>query len=81
MHIMETVQMFRSSDYLICGEAIHMSTRLTFVVTEEMEPILSRVKKDLFYDRTKSDMIRELVMAGLSALDSQAQEDQNERAC
>lgn len=53
-------------------EAISMPTRLkrmTFVVTQEMQPILNRTKKELFYDRTQSDMIRELVIAGLNAID------------
>lgn len=43
-------------------------TRLTFVVTKEMEPLLVNAKKNWFYDRTQSDMIRELVLAGLAAL-------------
>lgn len=46
--------------------------RLTFAVTKEMEPLLDRAKKDLFYNRTHSDMIRELVMAGLEILDEKA---------
>ena len=37
-------------------------TRLTFVVTKEMEPLLANAKKNQFYDRTQSDMIRELVL-------------------
>ena len=44
-------------------------TRLTFVVTKEMESRLANAKKNWFYDRTKSDMIRELVLAGLETLD------------
>ena len=47
-------------------------TRLTFVVTKEMEPLLSNVKKNQFYDCTQSDMIRALVLAGLDALDEKA---------
>ena len=34
-----------------------------------MEPLLSGAKKKWFYDRAQSDMIRELVLAGLNALD------------
>ena len=34
-----------------------------------MEPLLSGAKKKWFYDRTQSDMIRELVLAGLNVLD------------
>lgn len=44
--------------------------RVTFVVTSDMETSLDSAKKDLFYDRTRSDMIRELVSAGLRALET-----------
>ena len=44
--------------------------RLTFVVTPEMEVLLTRFKKKMFFDSTQSDMIRELVSAGMRALDS-----------
>ena len=47
-------------------------TRLTFVVTEDMKPLLAQAKKDLFYDRSQSDMIRELVRAGLNVMDEKA---------
>ena len=47
-------------------------TRLTFVVTKEMEPLLADAKKNWFYDRTQSDMIRELLLAGLETLDKTA---------
>ncbi|MBD5161349.1 MAG: hypothetical protein HDT14_04915 [Oscillibacter sp.] len=50
-------------------------TRLTFVVTKEMEPLLANAKKNWFYDRTQSDMIRELVLAGLETLDENSAED------
>lgn len=43
--------------------------RLTFVVTQDMEPLLAKVKKEFFYDKTQSDMIRELLMAGLNAIE------------
>ena len=46
--------------------------RLTFVVTQELEPRLDHTKKELFYDRTQSEMIRELVLAGLDAMDVKA---------
>ena len=55
-------------------------TRLSFVVTKDMEPLLVRAKKDLFYDRSRSDMIRELIMAGLSALDEKKEEQRREKA-
>ena len=53
-----------------------MSARLTFVVTEEMKPLLAQLKREYFYDRTKSEMIRELVMAGLDALNEEAERDE-----
>lgn len=56
-------------------------SRLTFVVTEEMEPLLASAKKERFYDRTRSDMIRELILTGLEALDKQGPEQKGcERA-
>ena len=42
--------------------------RLTFVVTTDMEEPLDRIKQELFYDKTQSDMIRELIYAGLQAI-------------
>lgn len=57
------------------------ATRLTFVVTKEMKILLSTVKKNQFLDCTQSDMIRELVSAGLDALDKKAEkEKQREKA-
>ena len=50
--------------------------RLTFVVTPEMEVLLTRFKKKMFFDSTQSDMIRELVSAGLSALESIPDDEQ-----
>lgn len=44
--------------------------RLTFVATPEVEVSLARFKKKRFFDRTQSDMIRELVLAGMRALES-----------
>lgn len=79
---MMVVQRFRYSDRLTCKEAEGMSARLTFVATEEMKPLLARMKKEHFYDRTTSDMIRELVMAGLDALSDKAEKDEQcRRAC
>lgn len=52
--------------------------RLTFVVTKEMEPLLANAKKNQFYNRTQSDMIRELVMAGLDVLDRKAAEKEKD---
>ena len=50
-------------------------TRPTFVVTKEMEPLLANAKKNQFYDRTRSDMIRVLLMAGLATLDEKAEQE------
>ena len=47
-------------------------TRMTFTVTREMEAPLGRFKREIFYDRNNSEMIRELVMAGVRALDEKA---------
>ena len=42
--------------------------RMTFVVTPEMEEALNSIKRELFYNRTQSDMIRELVAAGVRVI-------------
>lgn len=42
--------------------------RITFVVTPEMEPLLDEMKKEKFYNRTQSEMIRTLVENGLNAI-------------
>lgn len=62
---------------------VHMATaltRLTFVVTKEMEPLLANAKKNWFYDRTQSDMIRELVLAGLETLDEKVAKEKQTAA-
>jgi hypothetical protein len=41
--------------------------RMTFAVTPDMEKLMDEAKQ-MFYDRTQSDMIRTLVVAGLTAL-------------
>ena len=41
--------------------------RLTFAVTPEIEELLDEAKK-MFYDSTKSEMIRTLVVAGLDSI-------------
>ena len=50
--------------------------RLTFVVTPEMEVLLTWFKKKMFFDSTQSDMIRELVSAGMRALESIPDDEQ-----
>ena len=42
--------------------------RLTFVVTTDIDEPIDSIKQELFYDKTQSDMIRELVYAGLRAI-------------
>jgi len=51
--------------------------RMTFAITPDMEPIMDEAKR-MFYDRTQSDMIRALVMAGLEALKSKKEGTKNE---
>jgi len=46
--------------------------RLTFAVTPDMESVMDRAKQ-LFYDRTQSDMIRTLIIAGLDAVEDKGQ--------
>lgn len=46
--------------------------RITFAITEEMEPLLDRAKKNMFYDRNQSEMIREILMAGLEVMDEKS---------
>ena len=46
--------------------------KLSFLVTD-IEAILDREKKEWFYDRSRSYMIRELVMAGLRALKEESE--------
>lgn len=41
------------------------SKRLTLVVTPEIEAQMKDMKREMYSDRTQSDMIRELVAAGV----------------
>lgn len=41
--------------------------KIQFVVTPEIEPHLKELKKEFYYDKTQSDMIRELLAAGIRA--------------
>lgn len=45
--------------------------RMTFSVTPEIEASLKSFKKEMFYDRSQSDMIRTLVSAGMRALETE----------
>ena len=52
--------------------------RMTFSVTPEIEASLKSFKKEMFYDRSQSDMIRTLVSAGMRELETEktAKEDE-----
>lgn len=49
--------------------------RLTFVVTPEMEEPLRSIKKEFYFDKTQSEMIRDLVNAGVRAFKADASEE------
>jgi len=51
---------------------------MTFAITPDMEPIMDRAKR-MFYDRTQSDMIRTLVVAGLNSLDVENEESEPQK--
>ena len=42
-----------------------VTKRLTFVVAPDVEVAIASAKKEIFYDKTRSDMIRELIRIGL----------------
>lgn len=44
--------------------------RVTFSVTPEIEASLKSFKKEIFYDRSQSEMLRTLVSAGMRALEN-----------
>ena len=73
---------FRSSD-LRRGGAIMAAEvkRMTFVVTPDMEKLLDSIKREWFYNCTQSDMIWELVSAGVRAVKAEkaAKENRCER--
>lgn len=51
--------------------------RMTFVVTTEMEEPLNSIKREMFYNRTQSDMIRVLVSAGIRAIKAEKAAKEN----
>lgn len=53
--------------------------RLTFVVTPEMELLLDEMKRDMFYNRSQSEMIRTLVGEGLRVVEEEKQRNQTEQ--
>ena len=54
--------------------------RMTFVITPDIEAPLASIKKEFFYDRTQSDMIRELVSAGVRAMRAEKAAKENQIA-
>lgn len=45
--------------------------RMTFVITPDMEALLRDFKREMFFDRNQSEMIRELVLAGMRAKETE----------
>lgn len=41
--------------------------RLTITIPENLEPMLDKVKQEHFYNDSQSEMIRQLIIAGLRA--------------
>lgn len=41
--------------------------RLTITIPEDLEPMLDKVKQEHFYNDSQSEMIRQLIVAGLKA--------------
>jgi len=52
---------------------------MTFVVTPDMENLMDEAKR-MFYDSTQSEMIRTLIVAGLTALKEEKEQSKNERS-
>ena len=55
------------------------SKRLTFVVTPEIEAQMRNMKKEMYFDRTQSDMIRDLVAAGVRSCKAEREAGSAER--
>lgn len=55
------------------------SKRLTFVVTPEIEAQMKSMKKEIYFNRTQSDMIRELVAAGVRSCKAERRDGSTER--
>ena len=55
------------------------SKRLTLVVTPEIEAQMKDMKREVYYDRTQSEMIRELVAAGVRSCKANGKLDAAER--
>ncbi|MBQ8617705.1 MAG: hypothetical protein IJ418_09355 [Clostridia bacterium] len=55
------------------------SKRLTFVVTPEIEAQMKEMKREVYFDRTQSEMIRELVAAGVRSCKAENEQAEAER--
>lgn len=55
------------------------SKRLTFVVTPEIEQQMKDMKREVYFDRTQSEMIRDLVAAGVRSCKADNQRTAAER--
>lgn len=53
--------------------------RMTFSVTPEIEAPLKLIKKEMFYDRSQSEMIRALLSAGIRALETEKMAADNKK--
>jgi len=53
--------------------------RMTFSVTPEIEVPLKKLKKEIFYDRSQSDMIRTLLSLGIRALETDKKKAKDEK--
>ena len=51
--------------------------RMTFAVTPDIEELMDEAKR-MFYDSTQSEMIRALIVAGLTALKAEKKASENE---
>lgn len=48
---------------------------MTFAVTPDIEESLNSIKQELFYNRTQSDMLRELISAGVQKIKAESQKE------
>ena len=55
--------------------------RLTFVVTPEMELLLDEIRKETFYNRSQSEMIRTLIEEGWNAVKNKDRCNADEITC
>ncbi len=54
--------------------------RMTFAIAPDMEAPLDSIKKEFFYACTRSEMIRELVSAGMRAMKAEKAEKEKQSA-